>query len=132
MHNKTKVYATPTMGKGVPQGSSFGPLLAMLVKSVYIDQPAIYREPLKHIQYVDDGITDVPVKGEPNYAGCHIEPSKSGYVKKDGQWLKPLKFLGLSYDGVTDTLKSQTRKGANLVLSDDIRYMLMYKLNMKV
>lgn len=30
-------------------------------------------------------------------------------------WLKPLKFLGLEYDGNTNVLRSRTRKGKTLI-----------------
>jgi len=36
-------------------------------------------------------------------------------VKKDGIWKKPLKFLGLEYDGNSDILKASTRLGSGLV-----------------
>lgn len=48
-------------------------------------------------------------------AGAEIAPAKSGWVKFAGKWIKPLKFLGLEYDGVTNQLRSATRKGANLI-----------------
>jgi len=40
-------------------------------------------------------------------------------VKRDGKWLKPLKFLGFIYDGVKDKLSSQTRAGKSLVYDKD-------------
>jgi hypothetical protein len=46
-------------------------------------------------------------------------------VKKDGVWLKPLKFLGLIYE--EGTLRSETRKGSSLkldkwdMISDDVK-----------
>jgi hypothetical protein len=50
--------------------------------------------------------------------GIEYSEEKSGFVKKDGVWLKPLKFLGLEYDGSTDRLYSNTRNGARLELKD--------------
>jgi len=35
-------------------------------------------------------------------------------VKRDGKWLKPLKFLGMEFDGITGRLKSKTRSGKEL------------------
>lgn len=35
-------------------------------------------------------------------------------MKKDGVWLKPLKFLGLQYDPFTKSLTARTRKGSTL------------------
>jgi hypothetical protein len=45
--------------------------------------------------------------------GIEYNWEKSGWVKKDGKWLKPLKFLGLSYDG--EIWKAETRKGSHLI-----------------
>jgi hypothetical protein len=41
--------------------------------------------------------------------------SKCGYVKRDGKWLKPLKFLGLELG--KDFFRANTRKGSRLALS---------------
>lgn len=38
---------------------------------------------------------------------------KSGWVKSNYQWLKPLKFLGMQFDGVS--FRAATRKGATLL-----------------
>jgi len=46
--------------------------------------------------------------------GIQYSPEKSGWVKRDGKWLKPLKFLGLTYDGERDTLTASTREGSTL------------------
>jgi hypothetical protein len=35
-------------------------------------------------------------------------------VKRKGEWLKPLKFLGLEYDGVHDIFRAHTRNGSQL------------------
>lgn len=47
-------------------------------------------------------------------AGVQFNHSKSGWVKKDGKWIKPLKFLGYVYNGKDDTMSSMTRKGKKL------------------
>jgi hypothetical protein len=46
-------------------------------------------------------------------AGIEYAKEKCDWVKWDGKWLKPLKFLGLEFDG--QTLKAKTRKGSELV-----------------
>lgn len=46
-----------------------------------------------------------------------MSPNKSGWVKYDGKWLKPLKFLGMQYNGETNTFSAQTRKGATLAFT---------------
>lgn len=48
-----------------------------------------------------------------------LHPEKSGWVKKDGVWLKPLKFLGLVYDGLSDVLYSDTKTGKRLIFDKD-------------
>lgn len=48
-------------------------------------------------------------------AGIYVEPEKSGWVRKDGKWLKSLDFLGLSYDGIKDELRANTRNGSRLI-----------------
>lgn len=44
--------------------------------------------------------------------------AKSGWVKKE-EWLKPLRFLGLEYDGQSDQLRSQTRSGKSLLFDKE-------------
>jgi hypothetical protein len=41
--------------------------------------------------------------------GIRMHPDKSGWVKRDGKWLKPLKFLGMIYDGEKDEWRADTR-----------------------
>jgi hypothetical protein len=49
-------------------------------------------------------------------SNIHFNLDKSGWIKKQGKWIKPLKFLGLIYDGVCqNTLTSQTRRGNTLL-----------------
>jgi hypothetical protein len=50
--------------------------------------------------------------------GVEYSPEKCGFVKKDGVWLKPLKFLGLEYDGPSNRLYASTRNGSRLELKD--------------
>jgi hypothetical protein len=35
-------------------------------------------------------------------------------IKARGKWLRPLRFLGLEYNGATNKLKARTKKGAEL------------------
>jgi hypothetical protein len=58
--------------------------------------------------------------------GISYSPSKCGFVKRGGKWLKPLKFLGLVYDGLKDTLSAQTRNGSTLSLSDKEEFLRAY------
>jgi len=43
-------------------------------------------------------------------------------VKWEGKWIKPLKFLGLEYDG--KQFSAQTRKGSKLEMDEDIQLLL--------
>lgn len=54
------------------------------------------------VAYSDDGLlfpeTANREPGITNSAyGVFKHPEKSGWVKKNGKWLKPLKFLGFTY-----------------------------------
>lgn len=104
--------------KGVPQGAPTSPLLATQVLG-----DVIFAK-WKAVMYADDGII-YGDKTSPNPAhfslesvlemntgdsGVEIHPAKSGWIKRNGEWLKPLLFLGLEYDGKHNTLRSRTRK----------------------
>jgi hypothetical protein len=58
--------------------------------------------------------------------GIMFSKEKCGYIKRGGKWLKPLKFLGLVYDGLKDTLSAQTRGGSTLALSDKEEFLRAY------
>jgi hypothetical protein len=127
-------------GEGFPQGSPISPILcsAILGDSVF--------KVAKCLMYADDGLfySDEPLFGGSDSvttneamleANLSFAPDKSGWVKKEGKWLKPLKFLGLVYDGQTDSLYASTKdkfiargfplpgydikKGSRLELSSD-------------
>jgi len=105
--------------RGVPQGAPTSPLLATLtLEGSILDRPG-----LEAIMYADDGlyygnIGDTPII-TPNSgmttSNIYFNVSKSGWVKRNGEWLKPLKFLGLEYDGVADVLRAKTRGGSDLL-----------------
>jgi hypothetical protein len=94
---------------GVPQGSNTGPLLSLIALIDFLKQQP-------SVSYADDGVFygDEPfeILDRPEW-GVNLHPEKSGWVKKDGNWLKPLKFLGLTWDG--SSLRAETRKGSKLV-----------------
>lgn len=52
-------------------------------------------------------------------ANIQLAPNKSGYVKYEGNWLKVLKFLGLTYDGKLDQLAADTRNGSKLLMDKE-------------
>lgn len=98
----------------LPQGGGISPILSVLVlKPLFKANPST-------IMYADDGVIfDKPVTHGPGYieAGIEFSLEKSSWVKRDGKWLKPLKFLGLIYNGETNELSSKTRKGKQLVIA---------------
>lgn len=59
-------------------------------------------------------------------ANVQINWDKSGWVKYDGYWLKPLKFLGMEFDG--NNYKAKTRNGATLEFGD-LEALLAYLRN---
>jgi len=109
-----------------PQGLNVSPIMSCRALQ---DTGAILND--KIVQYVDDGLI-FNQKGDPEltisefkaqlltpYTGITISESKSEVIMKDSQWLKPLKFLGCSYDG--KTFKASTRKGVFIVKDADKR-----------
>ncbi|KDN33315.1 hypothetical protein RSAG8_13594, partial [Rhizoctonia solani AG-8 WAC10335] len=55
--------------------------------------------------------------------GLSFAADKSSWVKKDGIWLKPLKYLGLIYDPFAKPggeLRAATRKGATLAFDKEV------------
>jgi len=106
-------FIMPRNKRGFPQGAPISPLLTIysLSRSLQILFPEAEL-------YADDGlIFDVPEEEialrlrDPilKEAGVKIHPTKSRMIKKNGIWLHPLKFLGLTYDPVTDNLESSVR-----------------------
>jgi hypothetical protein len=119
--------------EGVPQGSATSCFLACLMLRPLIEKtrrniwnnlaPRDSDEVRDLIGYADDWI----IYGQ-NYEidylnenilfdryGIEINQEKSQWVKRNGEWLKPLRFLGLSYDGREDKLRASTRSGADLI-----------------
>jgi len=106
---------------GTAQGSPLSPYLSALA----LDEIAqALPSEFKVVQYADDmifyGGSDLvnyiesgKLKDLLTSLGFVMHEEKSGFVKRVA-WLKDLKFLGLIYDGIFDTLRSDTRKGAKL------------------
>lgn len=102
--------------RGVPQGAPTSPVLACLAL-----HGSILDRGMETVMYADDGLYYGQINQPiitPNSGmvtgNIYFNLSKSGWVKRNGEWLKPLKFLGLEYDGKTNTLKAKTRKGSEL------------------
>lgn len=103
---------------GVPQGAATSPIFANMVIA-----KAIYQRLSLIVGYADDGLKlsrkallDEGISS-PEYGV--FEKEGSSYVKKDGVWLKPLKFLGLVYNPFTKTMSSDTKKGSKLEMKLD-------------
>lgn len=100
---------------GVAQGAPTSPLLSILTLKEFLSQQ-------KSLSYADDGIfygeKKFEIKDQPE-KGILLHPTKTMWVKEGGKWKKPLKFLGLEYDG--KTLRARTRKGSTLVLGKKIK-----------
>lgn len=101
---------------GVAQGVAFSALLGMLVlewMKVYDLKGGTY------IGFADDGIVggnspdldkQLEAKLTPE-SGVEINHEKSGWVKRNGRWERPLKFLGAKFLGNLQIFKSNTRSG---------------------
>lgn len=103
---------------GVPQGLNTSSLLGMIA----LEASGVYRIPgVTYIGYADDGIL---ASDEPNadkklkaqldstYTGIYVNDKKSGWLKVDGRWLRPLKLVGLLFDG--KDLFASTRSGKTM------------------
>ena len=88
---------------GVAQGSSISPLLSTLV----LTKDLLLNPSCEVVQYADDGLlynmTSSPdlILNFPPESGIEVHPTKSAWVRRDGKWLRPLKFLGKVFDGHT-------------------------------
>jgi hypothetical protein len=116
-------YLTRNLTPGLPQGAPFSPLLSILPLQRAAD-------PHNTILYADDGLMFTPKFGpQPKlheacceWGGITINEEKSGWVKRNGKWLKPLKFLGIEYDG--KTFRASTRNGSDLIWTDEKRFLV--------
>jgi len=100
---------------GVPQGAPTSPFLSILILKKFLTQQ-------QSVSYADDpiffGEEEFKIYDYPD-EGIKIHPEKSGWVKRNGEWLKPLKFLGLEFDG--KILRAKTREGSTLEFNTEIR-----------
>jgi len=100
---------------GLPQGAATSPIMTNIAL-----KPGLYDRHATIVGYADDGLklSDV-IDGTPIDLPSHgiFEKEGSGWCKLNGQWLKPVKFLGLEYNPFTGMLKANTRKGSELELN---------------
>lgn len=104
---------------GLPQGAPTSPILTLLGIDDWARGLGEDR-----VFYADDGIifsnSPIELNSDP-VAGINIHEGKSGYVKKNGIWLKPLYFVGMLYNGWTDSISGHTRKGSRLNIENESR-----------
>jgi uncharacterized protein YbcI len=101
---------------GVPQGSPLSPFLAILAIRDYLKQQ-------KNVNYADDqifyGNETFQIRDFPEMGVVH-NMEKSGWIRKNGKWLKELKFLGLIYNPWTKELRSETRSARHERIQDSL------------
>lgn len=110
--------------EGNPQGSPLSPIFSLISLHYSIFKKAI-KKAIYAIMYADDGL--LLSKRKENFAelienkrlGVNVNRNKSGLVKEAGIWLKELKFLGMVYNPWEETIRSDTRKGKSLKLTED-------------
>lgn len=116
------VFPLPSDRIGVPQGAPVSPLLAILALELdFIKANTSLNS--KVVGYADDWLffsNDDEFIGKFDFPdqGILLSEEKSYWVKRAGKWLKPLTFLGLTYDGEASELKAHTRNGSRLVWTE--------------
>jgi len=117
-----------------PQGLNISPIMACRALQV----TRVLNAEREIIQYVDDGVmitnkdlTDfieiLKIRLKTPLTGIALSEAKTEVIMRDGTWIKPLKFLGCSYDG--KTFIADTRKGKYKVEKADERLQeIMYWL----
>jgi len=118
-HRPAKI---PTDFNGVAQGAPTSPILANTIMNEWIKS---HNHLQTCVAYADDSVSfsNQPINlSAPEDTGITINPEKSGYVKYAGKWLKPLKFLGLEFDG--RIFRAHTRKGSFLPLGDEQKQLI--------
>jgi hypothetical protein len=114
---------------GILYGSGFLEKYVVVEKAVYMlneqtDQQRLvdkFGTRMSVGQYALDSLSSIAPG--PAFAWCldteetgiEVSWEKSAPIKRNGIWLKPLKFLGLVYDPFKDELRANTRKGSKLI-----------------
>lgn len=106
---------------GVAQGSPISPLLSTLTLTNLL----LLNPHCQTVQYADDGIlynlTRCPseILNFPAHTGIKVHWGKSRWIRRNGEWLHPLKFLGLKFNPLTlettkDVPANSVRQGGTL------------------
>lgn len=117
-------YGEDWIVKGVPQGAPTSPFLSILTLDWATERLRRRYKQVKWIRYADDGLifSNKPICLKKltsefmQVANIEYSEPKSGYVKIDNKWVKTIKFLGLVYDGLDNSLRASTRNGAKLLM----------------
>lgn len=101
--------------KGVVQGLNTAGLCGLVV----LEELKVYEVPHGiYVGYADDGliftneerdIEDFKSKLDSEESGVYLKETKSGWIRKDGIDLKPIRFIGIEFDG--EFLRARTRSG---------------------
>jgi len=103
-------------GKGTPQGLGTSPFLSVMTigdklkeipgLTMYMDDGIItaetYEELMNRFRMLKEGLES---------AGLKIAEEKTHIVRKEGQWERSLKFLGMRYIPETDIIQGETKAG---------------------
>ena len=95
--------------RGVAQGSPISPLISTLL----ITRLLLLNPHCRVVQYADDGIlynltcSPQEILHFPPESGISVNWTKSRWLRRDGEWLAPLKFLGAEYRYVTEGAENQ-------------------------
>jgi len=105
--------------RGVPQGAPTSPILSIFALDIFMRANSV-----KCILYADDGIifgNNLPTNPFPEGGGKYgifQNLEKSHWIKRNGVWLRPVKFLGLEYDPFTEIFRAETRNGSTLEFNE--------------
>lgn len=102
--------------RGVPQGVSTSALFGMMV----LESMNVYNlDQSTYLGYADDGLIASDLNPDLQQrlheaiqsplSGVSIKQRKSRYVKRNGIWLSPLKFLGCELNGESGIFRAKTR-----------------------
>lgn len=103
---------------GVPQGGSLSPLLSTLplTKELFLNPNSEY------VAYADDGLlysssgvlNPDEILQFPKETGIEVHRDKSAWIRKNGEWLRGLKFCGKIYEACSPSEEGDVCQGGTL------------------